>query len=301
MRFLHHNVWAVISIGVLFSFTFPALGTLVAPFLQILFMTLTFFSTINIRIPEVLRNIKHPGKTFIVLAIIHLLTPALVLFMKPFLDPKIFLGLIIAGVVPSGISVIFLTKLFGGDTSRSLVITTISCLVSPITVPLLILLFAGQSVEVSALQMSWRIFTLIVFPFLLAQYVAHTHWKEKLSHYSLNVLIFSLLFITIGIISPVRNYIVHNLLLSLKLGALVSVLTAVKFLAGFSLASDIKTKISYGITASYKNFALSTLLATSLFGSEVALPAIMYAIVNSFMLIPMQWFIEGKIQESKER
>lgn len=294
MKFLQHNVWAVVSISVVFSFLFPALGTLVAPFLSMLFMILTFFSTINIRIPEVIKDIHHPKKTFVILAIIHLLSPLFVLMMKPYLDPLIFLGLIIAGVVPSGIAVIFLTRLFGGDTSRSLVITTLSNLLSPITVPLLVFLLAGKSVDVDPYQMSWKIFTLIVIPFIAAQYVAHTHWEKRLEKHSLNVLIISLLLITIGIISPLRNYIMSNILLSLMLGGIVTILTAINFFVGYSLAHDLETKISYAVSSTNKNYVLSTILATSLFGSVVALPAIMYAIVNSFMLIPMQWFIEGR-------
>lgn len=300
MNFFRHNIWAVVGIGFLISFIFPAGGTLISPFLHILFMILTFFSTLDVHIPEVMRDIQRPKKTIITLLIIHLVSPLIVLFCRPFLSPDIYLGLIIASVVPSGISVVFLTKLFGGDETRSLIITTISSLLSPITVPLLVMLFAGQSINVSPVAMSITIMKLIVIPFILAQYVAHTPWKKRLVKKAPEVLICTLLLLIIGIISPVRNYLLDNLLLSLALAGFVSFLSVVNFLLGFHLGRAPEAKISYGVSASFKNFALSNVLAFSLFNSMVGLPAILYAVINSFMLIPMQWYIEGQLEKKSD-
>jgi BASS family bile acid:Na+ symporter len=297
MKFLKHNIWAVVSIGFAFSLLFPALGTLVSPFLHILFMILTFFSTIDIKIPEVVRDIQRPKKIILTILIAHLLSPLIILMCRPWFDPEIYLGLIIASVVPSGISVIFLAKLFGGDASRALIITTISSLLSPITVPMLVLIFAQQDIDVNPLSMSFTIIKLIVIPFLAAQYVAHTHWKKRLAKKSNDVLIWTLLLLIIGIISPVRNYLLDNLLLSLVLAGFVGMLSCINFLTGFYVGRAPEARASYGLSASFKNFALANVLAFSLFNSTVALPAIVYAVINSFMLIPIQWFIEGQLQK----
>ena len=80
----------------------------------------------------------------------------------------------------------------------------------------------------------------------------------------------------------------------------VTVLNIILFLAGFSIGTTHESKTSYGISATFKNFALSTVLALSIFNAEVALPAIAYSVVNSFLLIPMQWYIDNKKLKSKQ-
>ena len=295
LDFLHNNVWALGLVGILFSFLFPAIGILISPLLHILFMILMFLSTLDIKVHEVVKDIKRPKQTVITLAIIHLLSPLIVYAFKSFMDPDIYLGLILAASVSSGVSVVFLTKIFGGEPTRSLVITTISNIISPVVVPLLIFLFAQKMVSVSPIDMSMTIVKLIIIPLIAAQIVARNKvWKKKISTYSTETMLALLLIIIIGIISPVRNYIMSNLLISLVLAGIVSILTVINFLAGYYLGKKAETKISYGISASFKNFTLSTVLALSLFSTTVALPAILYAVINSFLLIPMQWFIEGK-------
>lgn len=299
MNYLKHNIWAVVAIGFVISFIFPAGGTLVSPFLHLLFMILTFFSTLDVHVKEVMKDIQRPKKTILTLLIIHLASPLIVWLCRPWLNPDIYLGLIIASVVPSGVSVVFLTKLFGGDETRSLIITTLSSLLSPISVPFLVFLFARQNIDINPLSMSFTIIKLIIVPLLAAQYVARTEWKMRLVRKTPEVLMVTLLLLIIGIISPVRNYILDNLLLSLMVAGIVGILSIINFLLGFHIGRAPEAKISYGVSASFKNFALSNVLAFSLFNSIVGLPAIMYAVVNSFMLIPMQWFIEGQMQKSR--
>jgi len=48
------------------------------------------------------------------------------------------------------------------------------------------------------------------------------------------------------------------------------------------------------VSASYKNHTLSTVIALSLFGPTVALPSVIYAVVNNLFLIPMQFVFEEK-------
>lgn len=294
MNYLKHNVWAVVLIGLIFSFIFPALGTLASPFLEPMFMLLMFLSTLDIKIDAVLREIQRPQKTIIALLIIHLLSPIFVLIISPLLTADLYLGLIIASAVSSGISVVFLTDIFGGNTNRPLVITTISNVLSPLTLPVIVFIFARQVIDVSPLDMSLTIAKLVIIPLIAAQYIAQTKWKKRIERYDTNISIFLLMFIIIGILSPVRNFILNHLFESMVIAGIVSILISINFFVGFFMGKDMETKIGYGISTSFKNFTLSTVIAISLFGSIVALPAIMYSVMNSFLLIPMQWFIEAQ-------
>ena len=294
MKFFQRNIWAVVLGGLIVSFLLPPIGILMSTFVQFFFMIIMFFSTLNISVRKVMAEIKHPSKILMVLFLIHLASPLMLLPFRGFFSEEIFLGLILASVVPSGISVVFLTKLFGGDPSRSLVITTISSLLSPITVPVLVMLFAHTSLAISPFSMSLTIIKLVIIPFGLARLVARTSYKTKLDSYTTQVMLITLFLIIIGIISPLTRYVLSTLPLFMVLAGLVAILNTILFLAGFKIGSSHEAKASYAITATFKNFTLSTVLALSLFNAEVALPAIAYSVINSFLLIPMQWFLEGQ-------
>lgn len=83
----------------------------------------------------------------------------------------------------------------------------------------------------------------------------------------------------------------ENLELSLKLGVFVIFLTSINFFAGYLLGKGPREKITFGITANYKNYALASIIAlTSFTDPMIALPATIYAFVNNLFLIPLQLF-----------
>lgn len=299
MKFFEHNIWAVVLAGLILSFLLPPIGILISPFVQTLFMIIMFFSTLNISIRKVMAEIHHPKKVFISLLLIHLASPLMLLPFRGFFSEEIFLGLILASVVPAGISVVFLSKLFGGDPSRSLVVTTISSLLSPVTVPLLVMIFAQTSIALSPFTMAMTITKLVIIPFLVARFVSRTPYKKMLDKHTSRVTLVTLFLIIVGIISPLTSYVVSSLGIFMVLIGVVTVLNVILFLAGFSMGTTHEAKTSYGISATFKNFALSTVLALSIFNAEVALPAIAYSVINSFLLIPMQWFIDGQKPQNK--
>ncbi|OGK59870.1 hypothetical protein A3I56_03310 [Candidatus Roizmanbacteria bacterium RIFCSPLOWO2_02_FULL_43_10] len=294
MKYLQQNIWASIGLALFVSFAFPAAGTLLSPFVQILFMFMVFLSSINLNVRSILSQVHHPGKTVIALLLIHVVPPLTMLTLKPFVSDDLFLGLILASSAPSGIAVIFLSKMYKGDPSRALVITFLSNFLSPLILPLVVFTFVGRSVHLDILSMSLTLIKLIIIPGLLAQVIAQSHWKARISRNGPVLLTISLMLLIIGIISPVRNYLLDELLTSLLLAGFIGGTIMLLFLLGFHIGSTMEAKISYGIASSFKNFALATILAFSLFNASVALPALVYAVVNSLLLIPLQWYIEGR-------
>lgn len=294
MNFFKHHMWAVVLTGLMVSFTFPAIGILISPFLHPLFMYLMFLSTLTINVPLLIKDAQHPQKSLFVLLIIHIVSPLIVFLCKPLFSQEIFLGLIIATSVPSGVSAIFLTHLFKGDTTRALFTTSLSNMITPFIVPLSIYIFAHSEVDVHPVGMMVTAIKLIFVPAICAHYVAKTSWKARFEKNNTEVMLALLLLIIVGIIAPVRSYLTDNILLTLTLCAYVGTLISFDFILGFRLGSHTSEKIAYAITASFRSFALATLLALTYFNGVVALPAITYTIMTSLLLIPMQWFIEGQ-------
>lgn len=293
MHFFKRHMWSVILLGVVMSFALPIVGILASPFLHIFFMTMMFLSTLNINLKNIRRDLKHPSKTIFVLLLIHFISPLIVYLSRSLFSPELYVGLILATSVPSGISAIFITHMFKGDTTQALITTSLSSLSSPILVPLSLMIFAGSEIQLDGYGMFSTSVKLIIIPLLLAQVVARTSWKKTLSQRSDGLNVILLFLIIIAMLSPVRSYLTDSLLLTLALSSYVAVLIVMNFLIGFSIGKTFPERIANAINAGFKNFALAMVLALTYFNGVVAMPAIVYALVTSILLIPLEWFVEG--------
>lgn len=249
-------------------------------------MLLMFFSFLNINVRLVFKYLHRYRSISLALLIIHLVSPILVFPLKNFLDPQVFVGLILASCATSGVSVIFLSKLFGGIEEEALVVTSISHLISPILIPALVFVFASEQITIDPFSISLTIIKLLILPMIAAEIASKTiiigllrKWEEKIN-------MFLLFIIILAIVSPVRNQLVSNLNLALILVVIVLFLLSVNFFLGMLIGSEKKEKITYGVSTTYKNYALSTVLAFTFFGEKAALVPIIYAVCNNLFLIP---------------
>jgi len=128
----------IILFGALLGFIWPHPGILLRPLLNILLMILIFLSCLEIDLNKIWQTFKKPKLIFLELLIVHLASPILIfIFLKPFIQPELFLGLILVTTVPVGRSAVFLSNLFGGLPEKALIISSLSNLISPIVLPLI--------------------------------------------------------------------------------------------------------------------------------------------------------------------
>jgi bile acid:Na+ symporter, BASS family len=285
---MNKYTWLIILVAIVLSFVFPEIGMPVKPYLIYLLMVLMFFGCLNVNLKELFGYLKDSKKLIMVLAVIHLVSPLIIFMLKPFFSDEIFLGLILASVISSGMSVVFLSKLYGGIASEALVITSLSNILSPLTVPFLVVVFARTNIEVDAVAMVLTMVKLVVIPVALSITIGKTRLRIPLSNYGTYISLAVLFFLIMGIISPVREIIMSNIQQALILSGLISILVIINFMLGHLIGSNKQEKMTYSISASYKNFTLATVIALSLFSPLVALPAIIYTVVNNALLAPLQ-------------
>lgn len=289
-HFLTHQTALLIVITLLVSFSFPVLGEFFKPVITYFLMAVMFFSLLTINIRTIIKDAGHWRINAAVFCIVFFVSPTLSLILKPFLSGELFLGLIIATAMTSGLVVVFLSKLFGGDPAKALVITAPANLLSPIIVPLLVLLFVGEEVTIDPVSMMLTMVKIVIVPFILALLVRRTRIVGPLDRIGQPLSVVLLLCIILGIVSPVRDDILADPMAAINLGLFAALLVMVNFFLGFALGRTREERITYGITASYKNFTLATVVALTLFSPVVALPAILYALINNLLLIPLGVF-----------
>jgi BASS family bile acid:Na+ symporter len=181
-----------------------------------------------------------------------------------------------------------LSNIYGGQPTKALVVTSISNIISPIMVPLVVWLFAHTTITMDPVEMGGTIFKLVVIPIVFAIIARYLGLAKYLVKSGPNISVLILLFIIWGIISPIRHIILGDLNQSIGLFFIVILLIMIDFGLGFIIGTDRPEKITWAISASYKNYTLATLIALSLFSPIVALPAIIYTICDNLLLIPLQ-------------
>lgn len=289
MKLLVKNTWLVIFLAIIISFVVPNFGKILSPYLNIFLMILMFLSCLDIDLKAFVVALKDFKIQLLILLIVHLVSPLIVLiFLKGFLSEEIFLGLILASVIPAGRASVFLVSIYGGKPETALVVSSISNALSPIVVPLLVWLFAKTSIKMDPIEMGTTIMWLVAVPILAAILVRWMGLAKYLVKQASGLSVIFLFLIIVGIISPIRQVILDNWERSIWLILIVIGLISFDFWLGWIIGKTKEDKITLAVTSSYKNYTLGTLVALTLFNPVVALPSIIYTITNNLMLVPIQ-------------
>ncbi len=293
-KFLHDESWVVVFAALLLGFFIPKSGLWLGPYVAYLLMILIMISVLDVKYREILKQMHKVRIVSISLLIIHLLGPLIILFLKPWLEPQLFLGLILASTIPSGLSVIFFAKLFRGNPSEALVITILSNVLAPIVVPLVVYIFAREIVNVDFISMAITIIKIVIIPLVLARLIRPTKLAKVLRKQSTTIAMFMLFLIILGLIAPLKSTIEADISKSIQIAIIVGVLIILSTIIGFILGKNKAERRTLLISCSYKNYTLATVTALALFEPIVALPAIMYAVMNNVILLPVQLFFKNR-------
>lgn len=97
------------------------------------------------------------------------------------LDEALTVGVILVGCCPGGTASNVITYLSKGDLALSVGMTAVSTLLAPLLTPLLVLLFAGRTVDVNVLGMLLSILWVVILPIALGLLVRRL-WPKVTQH-----------------------------------------------------------------------------------------------------------------------
>lgn len=190
------------------------------------------------------------------------------------LETGIATGLILVGCCPGGVSSNLMSYLCKGDVAFSVGMTTVSTLLAPFVTPALVLLLAGQSVEVDTYSMFLNILLVTLLPiavgFCLNASLSGRKVFDKISSAMPSFSVLALAFIVGGVVSQVKPDIAKGgiELIAITFGAVLFHNTlgyVLGFAAGklfhFSKAKNRTISIEVGM----QNAGLATNLASTFF------------------------------------
>ena len=158
----------VVLLGIVLGLLFPTFFSPLNEYTTQLLILVFFFSSLRLSLNEILNYGKDWRLLFVTAFFMLILMPfALYLPVRAFAY-EWSVALLIMGAMPTGMTIALVAEFFGGKTSLALVITAVTSLLAPITIPIVTKIALGQAVPIPMFQMFWSLFLTIVIPFILA-------------------------------------------------------------------------------------------------------------------------------------
>lgn len=177
-RLLTENQILVILLGIILGLVFPELLKVLNTYSTQLLILVFFFSSLRLSLGEVLSYAKDWRMLVITTLYMLVIMPFALFLPTSFLSQEWSVALLILGAMPTGMTIALMAEFFGGKTSLALVITTVTSLLAPFTIPIVTKIAIGQSVEIDTLGMFWSLSLTIVAPFILAMLVKRAVPKQ---------------------------------------------------------------------------------------------------------------------------
>jgi bile acid:Na+ symporter, BASS family len=189
-----------------FTLYFPQLFTnwgfdtnkIIVPSIQVIM----FGMGTKLSIGDFVKELSKPLKIIAGSAMVFILMPIIAfLIIKVYhFPPEVAAGIILVGACPGGAASNVMTYLAKGNLALSMTITTLTTLIAPIVTPFLMMLFAGQLIEVNAVGMMISIVNMIFVPVFAGIIInkilyGKIEWVKK----DLNVAIMAIISFLIGL------------------------------------------------------------------------------------------------------
>ncbi len=275
--------------------TFSPLGAYGVWFIAAIF----FFSSLKVDGAKVLKQLTDIRMLFVSTAMMLFIFPALVYWVLSALGSPLALPFLILAALPAGMTSPLLVELAGGRPSLAMVITTVTSLLAPFTIPIVIKLLAGTVVKVSVGAMMLSLAKVIFIPFFLAQLVRHTVSEQKIGAAAflfkpISVLLLGMLIA--GVVArqsaPVIAGIYDGTTFVLVCELTLFFIT-LHILGYFSLFwRDSRDKVTASICLTYMNFTLGILLADQYFNiPSVVIPVVLAVVPWALLFVPFRYTV----------
>lgn len=254
-------------------------------------MFVLFLSCLKINPEGIFEKVKD-FKLVVYLALLILIIIPLLIYplFNIFLKFEYGLAILILLLMPTGIAVPAYAIILRGDKELALVLSTITSLICPLTVPLLIYFLIGVKTELNFSHIFIALSAIIFIPFILSAIFRKIGKKiiKKTEKYYSSVSIVIITLIMAGAIAKVDASQIMNENKSiiypfLSLFFLVILLHLIGYFAIYK--KDVQTKITSSLSLAYMNSTLAIVFAAEFFGPETLLLVVLYQIPTNLALI----------------
>lgn len=287
------TVWIIVF--ALFAFYYPdyfsGLTGLIVPTLGIIMFGMGMTLTLD----DFRRVLTRPRDIYIGVLLQYLLMPlgAFILVKVFNLNQFLAAGIILLGSCPGGTASNVITYLARGDLALSVTLTSVSTLLSPVFIPVLMYFYASQWIDVPILKLLISSFQIVIIPVILGLTV-RAILKEKAVAFNEilpSVSTVSIIFI-VGVIVAANSDSISST--GPKILLIVILHNLFGLIAGFYIAKlsgmDNKKAKTISIEVGMQNSGLAVALANLHFSALAALPAAVSSVWHNISGSVLAWW-----------
>ena len=198
------------------------------------------------------------------------------------LNPFLSAGIILVGCCPGGVSSNIMCFLCRGDVAFSVGMTTVSTLLAPIVTPLMVLLLAGQQIEVDAIGMFKNICIVTLIPVgvgvLFNYFGSKKPWFDDVKAVLPGISVIALSCIVGGVIYTAYPRLIENgWQLMMLILAVVTLHNGLGYLLGYMIGKvagfTTAKKRTISLEVGMQNAGMATVLANGFFATPTAIAA----------------------------
>jgi BASS family bile acid:Na+ symporter len=258
-------------------------------------MALLFFSFLPIRLGAVASSVESSLLNLCYCLFLKLiLLPLAVFFSFRCVFPKYAVAALLLSGVSSGVSSPFFASLMQANISLVFAMVVASSILVPFTLPALVNILCGKSMEISLLAMS-RLLGLVIFcPLIIAEILKRfaPNMAAKLSKGQYSVSLASFVITNLGVFSRYAAYLHEEPSTVLICLGVSVILAAAYFVAGmlFSMGRPLPDHLSLIISFGVINNVLVMVLSSEFFSHLEATVAAMYTIPFFALVVPLRLY-----------
>ncbi len=258
------------------------------------FAWMTFSGSLNSNFLDLKRVLIHPKPILLCFTILHLVMP-LIAFASGNLfflgDPYTLTGIVLAFVIPTGISSLVWVSIYQGNVPLTLSIILLNTILSPIIITSSLQLLVGTNVEIDQWGMMEGLFWMIVIPSLLGMLLNQLTKGKVKSSLSPKLAPFTK--IGLGIVVAINSAAVAPILsdVSWKLVGIIGLVLTLAFCSYFIgwivarhfFAWDYEDVVAITFNSGMRNISAGAVIAITFFPAPVTIPVILCMLIQQLL------------------
>ena len=239
----------------------------------------------------------HSGAIVWFIVVRQFLLPSILYVLFRFVAPDYALAALLLGGASTAAMAPFFAHLLGGNVAFTTILTVASSFILPLSLPMLVKLWAGKIIDISIVSMMLTLAQMILLPAFAV--VLTRRFLPKLAIKVYNQGYFwgmaTIFLSTIAIFSRYSNLfnsapeiVWEALYTALSVGFLSGVLA---WLMAAFLASNVR--LTFVVSTVLLNLVLIVVLSSEFFGPREAITAVMYTVPFYALVLPLRWWIQA--------
>lgn len=249
-----------------------------------LFAFMTFSGSLGSTFGSLKGAIKKPLPLLIVLGLLHFIMPMIAWLVGHTLfinDHLTMTGLVLASVIPTGITSFIWVTIYKGSIGLALSIILFDTILSPFLVPFTLSFLVGQKVHIDTFNIMYGLLFMVVIPSIVGMLTNYlTKGKsvkagKNLAPFS-KLALASVVMINGAVIAPyIKKVSIELVVIALTVFILACFGYFLAWMIGVLLKRDRETKVVMMFTGGMRNISAGAVIAVQYFPPAVAVPVVL--------------------------